>query len=130
MEGVIKRESNKEQIGYSVLYQTPQTQELDTFFGLTGEPVDPKLLICRFMPMGYERREQENCMSHFPFVAAQFGNFVGISLDEIVEVTKGRISEHDLLDSVEEGWLELFKYEDISVVAPTTKSKPFDVKRK
>lgn len=127
MEGIIKLEMDKDQTGYSAGYQTPQTQELDTWMGLTGKPVEPYLFVGKFTPPnGYRFEQQRLSMNYLAFVAANVGNFVGLSLDEIVEVTKGKVFEHYFYDSVREGWLEEIEYEGVKFISPTTKVITFD----
>jgi predicted acyltransferase len=126
MEGVIRHALDKEKNGYSALYQTLQTQELDKLFGLTGEPVDEDGIRKLQSPsLWIGRTEQEIVMPYFSFVAGKFGNFVGFPLDEVEQTTRGIISRRYLIDSVREGYLEQFEHEGVAVVSPTTKYKPF-----
>ena len=123
MEGVIKHGLNKQENGYSAMYQTPQTLELDAKYGLTGEPVKPKELAGKFGPhLGFLSTEEEVAMPFFAIVAAQVGYFVGLPLNEIVENNKGKIGKRDLERCVTEGSLEKFEDDGVDVVAPTTRN--------
>ncbi len=122
MEEIIKFVQDNSGNGYSAIYRTSQTKELDKLFGLTGTPVDDETIKKLQAPaIWLGKTEPEMVMQYFAFVAGKYGSFVGLPFEEVARVTRGKISTGDLTVSHKKGYLDCFEHENILVVSPTTK---------
>jgi len=120
MEDVIKLDRQIK--GYTAVYQTPQTIQLDEIFGLTGHPIsEGRIGKIQALALRAEITQVEMCMPYFIKIAGDVGNFVGFPFDEIGVASDRLVRVPDLGECVRKGYLEQFNHEGVEVVAPTTK---------
>lgn len=78
--------------GYSVVYETAGTRELDWLFGLSGTPADDVLADKMTRPLRWmEQLEVKIAMDHFVHLARTYGRFVGVPRAEVESVSRGRV---------------------------------------
>lgn len=108
---------DKAKNGFSAVYRSDATRELDRMYNLDGTPLaDGQIARLSCFGLGLPSAESEALMPYFTFIAGKIGWFAGVPLNELPERQKRYVGE-----AKREGWLQTYEHEGTTVIEPAGK---------